>query len=82
MDSGFRVLDCSLFQWNLDSGFQSPGFWILHAKILSDSGIRIPLHGAILERLHLERKLKLCAQLIGNPVCSKFSEDRNFFSTP
>ena len=23
MDSGFQVLDSSLFQWNLDSGFQS-----------------------------------------------------------
>ena len=70
--SEFRVLDSSLFLWNLDSGFQSlagfripcivsgfqsPGFRIPQAnfsgiqdptsKNLPDSGIRIPINGAI-----------------------------------
>ena len=60
-DFGFQVLDSSICQLNLDSGFQSlVGFRILWAvlqipkhrisdstsKNFSDSGIRIPLHGA------------------------------------
>ena len=36
MDSGFQVLDYSLYQWNLDSVFQSlVGFWIPRAVFQS-----------------------------------------------
>ena len=50
MDSGFRVLDSSLFQWNLDSRFHSLVGYLssildskaldsgFHIKILPDSG--------------------------------------------
>ena len=54
LDSGFRVLDSSLCQWDLDFEFQSlVGFripwavlWNLDStsKYFPDSGIRIPLH--------------------------------------
>ena len=37
MDSGFRVLDSSLFQWNFDSRFHSLVRSILDSKAL-DSG--------------------------------------------
>ena len=74
VDSGFQLVDSSLFQWNLDSGFRIPILsripdslscipdskaldsrflkekcsWILESKSknITDSGIRIPLHGA------------------------------------
>ena len=45
MDSGFRVLDSSLFQWNLDSRFHSlVGYLssILDSKAL-DSGFHIKI---------------------------------------
>ena len=59
-DSRFQLLDSSLIQWNLDSGFQSlvgfqihwDAFWIPKHRILDstsenfpDSRIWIPLHG-------------------------------------
>ena len=52
--SGFQVLDCSLCQWNLDSGSKSfAGFRIPKLRILDstrknflDSGIRSPFHEA------------------------------------
>ena len=42
VDSGFQVLDSGLFQWTLDSGFRIPDST---SKNLSDSAIRILLHG-------------------------------------
>ena len=71
VDSGFQVLDSSICQWNLDSGFQSlVGFrnpWAVFripkpripesiSKIFPDSGIRSPLYGAEI----IMRFLKMC----------------------
>ena len=63
VDSGFQLLDSSLFLWNMDSGFQSlvglripcvvfripkPGIQDSTSKRFPDSGIRIPLYGVTL----------------------------------
>ena len=44
VDSGFQVLDFSLCQWNLDSGFQSlvGFFWIPNPRISDSTSSNFP----------------------------------------
>ena len=66
-DSGFQVLDSSLCQWNLDSGFQMrfsaiPAswtvFWILKPRIPDSTSKNFPDSRNQIPRLHEVRSRK------------------------
>ena len=92
VDSEFQELDFSLCQWKLDSGFPSlVGFRILWAvfwvpkpripdstsKNFTDSGIRIPLHGA----RHYCRCNKWYLQCTESDPASEVAESMLLFAT-